>query len=521
MHTLPRKKLRIGIIDVVANAPSRGLYSRLILPNLAGIMPQAIGVWCRQEGHDVTYVCFTGPEDVSKELPHRLDLVFIAAFTEAAYTAYAFSGLFRSKGTVTVLGGPHARCFPEDARQYFDYVLGLTDRHTLAEVLDDCSPHRPHGRCLAASQQPKSLPGVRERWDFVEATLRKTVAFKTAPMLGSLGCPYTCSFCIDATTPYEPMDFDDLKDDLRFLLTKFKRPMVCWHDPNFGVRFNDFMDLIEEAVPPGRIGFLAESSLSLLSEPHLKRLQRNGFKALFPGIESWFAMGDKSKTGARKGMDKVRQVSDHMNTILRYIPYVQTNFVLGLDSDEGPEPFELTKRFMDLTPGAYPTCLTLTAYGRATAVNLGYQRDERVLPLPFHLLNNSHMNVRPRNYSWREMWDNLAGLTRHAYSARATARRVGATRGFVSRMMNLARSREGVAIRRRQAEIRHRLHADRQFRRFFEGETAELPRYYVDLVRKELGPLWSLLPEGTLRHDPNAYLRAELGQAAMPGLSAS
>ena len=36
--------------------------------------------------------------------------------------------------------------------------------------------------------------------------------------------------------------------------------------------------------------------------------------------------------------------------ILRYIPYVQTNFVLGLDCDDGPEPFELTKTFRG--PGA-------------------------------------------------------------------------------------------------------------------------------------------------------------------------
>ena len=109
--------------------------------------------------------------------------------------------------------------------------------------------------------------------------------------------------------------------------------------------------MIEEAAPPGSIDFAAESSLSLLSEPHLKRLKHNGFKAILPGIESWFELGGKSKTGALQGMDKVRQVSDHVNLILQYIPYVQTNFVLGLDSDEGGEPFELTKRFLDLTPG--------------------------------------------------------------------------------------------------------------------------------------------------------------------------
>ena len=57
-----------------------------------------------------------------------------------------------------------------------------------------------------------------------------------------------------------------------------------------------------------------------------------------------------------------------------YIPYIQTNFVLGLDADEGAEPFELTKRFLNMTPGAFPAYSLLTAFGRAAALNLDYQR---------------------------------------------------------------------------------------------------------------------------------------------------
>src|SRR5439155_309332 len=193
--------------------------------NLASIMPQVVGVWCEAEGHQVTLVCYTGLENLVEELPGDVDIVFIGAFTEAALLAYALSNLFRSRGAVTVLGGPHARCYPEDARKYFDYVVGFADRALIREILRDCSPH----------------------------------------------------------------------------------------------------------PPPGRIDFIAESSLSLLSEAHLKRMAHSGFKALLPGVESWYDLGNKSKTGENRGMDKVRQVSDHVNTILRYIPYVQTNFVLGLD----------------------------------------------------------------------------------------------------------------------------------------------------------------------------------------------
>jgi hypothetical protein len=486
-------------------------------PNLASIMPQVIGVWCREEGHDVTFVCYTGLEDLLEELPSKVDLVFIGAFTEAAHTAYALSNLFRSKGAITVIGGPHARCFPEDARQYFDYVLGFTDRETLRDVLEDCSQHRPLGMQITASQQPRTLPGVRARWQFIEPTLKKAPFLKIIPMLGSLGCPYTCSFCIDAVVPYQPLDFDGLQEDLRFLVMECGRPLVAWHDPNFGVRFNDYLDVIERAVPPGRIDFIAESSLSLLSEPHLQRLKHNGFKALLPGIESWFDLGNKSKTGAQQGMDKVRQVAEHVNLILKYIPYVQTNFVLGLDADEGTEPFELTKRFLDRTPGAFPGYSLLTAFGRAAPLNLDYQRANRVLPFPFHFLNNNQaMNVRPRNYCWHDFYDRVIDLTEYSFSWRAISRRFYSTPGLTSRAMNLVRavSTEGFGRLQYHRDIRKRLDQDRQFLPYFEQETTELPQFYVDLVRQDLGPLWEWLPKGALYHDPNAYSKSERTRTA-------
>src|SRR5262245_10576056 len=106
-------------------------------PNLASIMPQIVGVWCEEEGHDVTLVCYTGFENLLEDLPERLDLLFIGAFSQAAQLSYAISNMFRQRGAVTVLGGPHARCYPDDARKYFDYVLGFTDKSTLSAVLKE------------------------------------------------------------------------------------------------------------------------------------------------------------------------------------------------------------------------------------------------------------------------------------------------------------------------------------------------------------------------------------------------
>ena len=513
------RKLRIGIIDLAANSPTRALYARVMHANLASIMPQVIAVWCEEEGHEVTFVCYTGFENLAEQLPDNLDLVFIGAFTQAAQLAYALSNLFRKNGAVTVLGGPHARCYPQDAQKYFDYVLGFTDKTVIHEVLHDCSHHRPIGVHLDAGQQPVSLPGVRERWKFIEATLQKAPLIKIVPMLGSMGCPYTCSFCIDAAVPYQPLDFEVMKEDLRFLLGKMKRPRVGWQDPNFGVQFNNTMDAIEEAVPPDSIDFIAESTLSLLAESNLKRLKRNGFKAILPGIESWYVLGNKSKTGTKQGMDKVRQISDHINMILRYIPYLQANIVLGLDEDKGPEPFELTKRFVDMAPGAFPAYSLLSAFGQAAALNLEYQRESLVIPFPFHFLNNNQaMNVKPKNYSWPEFYDHVIDLTKYTFSWRAIINRLRATPTNIPKWMNFVRavSSEGFGRIKFYTEIRRRLDTDLQLRRFFEQETTEIPQFYVDLVRQELGPLREWLPEGSLYHDPNAYLKAEQGELPIP-----
>lgn len=506
------KKLRIGVIDIVSRGPTTAWFPRMMNANMASIMPQVIGVWASQMGHEVSFLCYTGREDLLTELPADVDMVFMSAFSEAAQTAYALSNLFRSRGALTALGGPHARCYPQDACRFFDYVFGFTDRDVVRDVLADCSQHRPMGQHVTAKNQPSQLPGVRERWPFLKLVMAKAPpGLRIVPMIGSLGCPYTCSFCIDATIPYQSLDYGVLKDDLRFALKQYRRPGVVWHDPNFGVRFDDVLTAIEEADPKAKIRHIAESSLSILSEERLIRLKKAGFQALLPGVESWYDLGNKSKTGAQQGMEKVRQVSDHVNMILRYIPYVQTNFVLGIDADSGPEPFELTKRFLDLTPGAFPGYSLLTAFGQAAAVNLEYQKAGRVLPFPFYFLNNNQaMNVRPKNYAWREFYDNLIGLISYSFSWRGIFRRFTGTSGIIPRWMNVLRavSTEGWGRLRYYTEIRRRLDADPEFQPYFEQQTTELPRFYIDLMKKDMGKLWDLLPEGALFHDANAYLKS-------------
>ena len=498
------KKLKVGIIDLIHNSPSQSLYSRLMFSNYISIMPQIIGVWCTEEGHEVNYSIFTGSQKLTDLFSENEDLVFISSFTYTAQLAYALSNYFRSRGIVTVLGGPHARSYPADACQYFDYVLGLTDKELLRQLLANFELRKHEGMYLASSAQPGSIPGVQERWQFIEKIHRQQNLLKVIPMIGSFGCPYKCDFCIDSQIPYQTLDSDMIKADLRFITRKMKHPRVGWYDPNFGVKFSHFMGMIESAAPPGSIDFIAECSLSVLSESNVRRLQRNGFKMIMPGIESWFDFGEKSRTGSASGIEKVRKIADHVNMVQKFIPQVQTNFMFGLDSDCGSEPFELTKRFIDLAPAAYPSYALLSIYGEGVKNNIKYEMEDRIIPFPFHLMRSVHtLNIIPKNYTWEDFYLHFVDLLNYSFSPRSMYRRFNANKMAAPRWITLLLSLTigGKGKIRSLGSILKNLRKEPEFQSFVRRETNRVPQFMIDTVRKDLGPLWEWLPNKYLSYN--------------------
>ena len=73
-------KLNIVVIDLVSKSETHTLWAQIMHANLASIMPQVVATWCEQEGHTVNLICYTGREDLTKELPTKVDLLFICCF---------------------------------------------------------------------------------------------------------------------------------------------------------------------------------------------------------------------------------------------------------------------------------------------------------------------------------------------------------------------------------------------------------------------------------------------------------
>lgn len=506
------KKLRIGIIDLIYNKPSQSLYRRFMYPNFMSIMPQVIGVWCREEGHKVQYSIYTGVQRINKLLADDLDIVFINSFSSSAQLAYALSSYFQSKGMATVLGGPHARSYQDDACLYFDYVIGLTDKKLLVDLLHNFEVNKPQGTYLTAPAHPQSLPGVRERWDFIEQLHKAPLIFKALPMIGSFGCPHTCDFCIEADIPYHALDMGMIKEDLQFLVKKMKLPVVGWHDPNFGIQFNSFMDTLESAVPPGSIKFFAQCTLSSLSEPQVKRLQKNGFIMVAVGIESWYEYGSKTKAKSLTGMEKVKRVAEHLNMVQRYIPQVQANIMYGFENEVGPDPFTLTKRFIDLAPGIYPAYNLLTEFGRNTEYGQKVEVNKRIIPFPFHMMQGLNtLNIVPRNYSWEEFYTHYIDLLKYSFSPKALYRRFKANPFRAARWFTLFMSLSvgGSGKKRCARTILKNMRTQPDFRSFMNRETDQIPALMIEQVKNDLGPIWEWLPNKTLSQKPNILEESE------------
>src|SRR5690606_13952414 len=229
-----------------------------------------------------------------------------------------------------------------------------------------------------------------------------------------------------------------------------------------------------------------------------------------PGIESWFDLGNKSRTGQKQGLEKLEVVAEHVNLILKYIPFVQANFVLGLDNDQGADPFRISKKFVDIVPGVFPAYTLLTSFGSAAPANLGYLINDRVLPFPFHFPNNQRvMYVKPLNYTWPEFYDRVIDLLKHSYSWKAMRRRAQSNTNFNAEIANFGRaiSSSGPRVRIKYYEEKRRLlEEDSAFRAYFEGDTDKLPAFFLNEIKAELGPFMKWLPKGAIYHNHKAYL---------------
>jgi len=509
-RTRPRK--RVGIIELLTDTRASGwverTYAHVLTKQFASITPQAIAIWCRQLGHRVHYTTYYGQADPRSLLPHDLDVLFVSAYTRSSGLAYALAKLFGREHTLTVIGGPHAKAYPADCLRYFDVAVKECDQQLVADILSD-QFDRPS---VVTSGRPLTeIPTVEERMPEIAASVfrrgRPTLATMVG-LLSSVGCPYTCDFCTDWNTTYTTLSGERLEADLRYLSDHFPGALVAYHDPNFGVRFDETMSIMERIPARRRSRYVMESALAVMKPARLERLRETHCVFVAPGVESWGAYSNKSGVGTKQGRDKLEQVVAHFGLLGEYVPGLQANFLFGLDCDRGREPVELTKEFIRRSARVWPTINIPTPLG-GTPLFAQMHREGRILKaMPLALYFTMRYPVTTlKHYHPIEFYDHLIDIYATIGSTRMLARRISSRTHPYIRFLNSVRTLSDRRDLREFRTVRHRLATDRQFLAFHEGDSTMLPEFYQQCFEARMGAYAELIPRAERAPVPDGSTR--------------
>jgi hypothetical protein len=308
-----------------------------------------------------------------------------------------------------------------------------------------------------------------------------------------MGCPYECSFCIDWNNPYRLLSLERLAADLRFLSTYLPGVLIGFHDPNFGVTFDRVLDTLDTIPPDRRNPYVMESSLSTLRGSRVGRLKASNCVAVAPGVESWTDYSNKAGAGLTTGAAKLETVVEHFRQLHEQIPYLQGNFIFGFDTDQGPEPIDLTKEFMVRAPFVWPAVNIPVPYG-GTPLYRQLEGERRILKsMPFSFCYAPYLVITLKNYHPIEYYENLIDLLEHASSGAMLKQRLKcATRPSVG-LVHVTRTLSTRVWIQSYRRVLQMLRSDRAFLAFHEGRTTDLPEFYHRMYERMLGPYAELM----------------------------
>jgi hypothetical protein len=490
--------MRIGILELLSY-PAKDAWDCIeyffSYRQYASITPQAISFWCRKMGHQVYYATYSGFGDPKSKLPDDLDIVFIASHTWTAPLAYGLCKLYRKEGTRTVLGGPHAKSFPQDCLRYADLVVLECDQALIEDIVHD--RYQP-GTIISSLEPYQEVPLIEERLPEIKKS--SFVAGRPhpgsfIPLLSSMGCPYTCNFCSDWNNPYLPLSNERLFADLEFAAKKYPDVILIFHDPNFAVRFDEVMAVLERIPPEKRNPYGVQSTFTILRPERLERLRDTHCIFMLPSIESWTtAYSNKLGVGKIEADEKLDQMIEKFRTLREYIPYLGTNMIFGLDHDSGPEPFELTKEFLMRAPFVYPTLNIPTPYGGTPMFDTLMEESRILKTMPFLFYRIPYMTILFKNYDPITYMEYMVDLFAVASSNTLLKMRFIGDTHLLSKLTNLLRMQ--TAKRRYMVfrKILNLLKTNRQFLAFHKGETGKLPEFYVSEYKRLMGKYAELVP---------------------------
>ena len=203
----------------------------------------------------------------------------------------------RKKGSVLVMGGPHAAFAPYEALKYADFaVIAEGEIPTLELIQALEAGEDPYGINNIAYIDEQGLLRINEcqRFSGISNTidpglLAKAPKLHWATVSMSRGCPFNCSFCYAIRLlgrQFRPKSVEDIVGELDGIYRQTGCSRFYVTDLNFTTRA-DFCEAVADAVQDRQYKFIAMSRVEHADNLDLVlRLRRAGFEEYCLGVES-------------------------------------------------------------------------------------------------------------------------------------------------------------------------------------------------------------------------------------------
>ena len=337
------------------------------------------------------------------------DIVGLTYVTAFAPRAYEIADRFRQKGTVVVMGGPHATVCPDEALQHADMVVAGEAEELWPKLLNDFK-NGQHQKIYRSSELFNLAKFPRPRLEVIprEFTFRSST-------LASRGCPHHCNFCFTNWVNRYQQRFRPIPEVIRDIEAMEKKGLlgkyfVFWDDNLVGNK--SYAKALFQAITPFRKKWAAAVSVNIASDPELLRLAaRSGCRALFIGMES---INSASLQAANKTQNHTGKYREMLKKLHDHDIGVTGAFVFGFDQDD-ESVFERTLEFCQKIELDCMTPAILTPLP-GTPLYLEMQQDGRIIDHDWSHYDYFHVVYQPGKMSSEKLYQGFLEFNQDFFS---------------------------------------------------------------------------------------------------------
>lgn len=258
------------------------------------------------------------------------NIVVLSCMTQQIDRGAEIAQIYRSRNTLTVMGGIHATVCSQEVLKYCDVVFIGEAELTWPQFINDYLNH-----CYKRIYQ-EEYPGeydirnpILPRYDLAVGYPYSTITIST-----SRGCNHKCSFCAASTiygSKYRRKTNEQILCEIKYIHDHFPDKYILFGDDNLFISKEECKKLLQ-MIEPLQIKWIAQTDISIADDSELLKLMyKAGCMLVLIGLES-IQKNNLSSVEQWKA-DRIERYRGDISTIQNNGIGVIGSFVFGLPND--------------------------------------------------------------------------------------------------------------------------------------------------------------------------------------------